>query len=76
MVASSTTNSAFLPGARSRANPYATTVHDSTVPTIVPKAMMTVLIENRPKGTYVSASRKFDHFGGLGIHTGGNASTW
>ena len=48
IVAISSVNRRLRPGNRNRANPYATSVHDSNVPIVEIRAIVTVL--NRSRG--------------------------
>ena len=47
IVAIKSVNSTFLPGKRKRANPYATSVHESTVPIVPMIASASVLNSSR-----------------------------
>ena len=58
--------SAWRPGKRSRANEKATTLHDSTRPTIVSRAMNVELMLKRSRSARRITSPKLPHCGSAG----------
>src|SRR5438128_2675684 len=63
------------PGKRSRAKPYAASVHDSSVPMITSVTMVIEFQRYRQRGAVFATSEKFSKWSGQGIQTGGQVYT-
>src|SRR3954469_18933159 len=75
IVAMRTTNSAFRPGKRKRAKPYATSVEETTAPIVLRSAIPAVLNSRRGKFSWFHAVVKLST-GGATAHAGERVRQW